>query len=103
MCVCVSVPVCLYVSVSVFMFVSLSVSAIQVLTTGVFTLSETWLRKGVSDSMIQVEGYTVFRRDRSDKLRAKRGGGLLCFVKESIAANTIELNDLNLVNPDIQA
>ena len=69
----------------------------------VITLSETWLRKGVSDSMIKIEGYRTFRLDRTNRLRAKRGGGLLVYIKENLAAETATLDNLNLVSSDVEA
>lgn len=44
-------------------------------------LSETWLSDKISDGLIDLPGYSVFRAHRSTP---KRGGGLACYVKNNI-------------------
>lgn len=43
----------------------------------VLVISETWLNKSISDKVINIEGYNVFRIDRP-----KRGGGLVIYIKK---------------------
>ena len=41
-------------------------------------LLETWLSKTVDSTAIQIDGYTLYRNDRS----GRRGGGIAVYVKE---------------------
>ena len=43
-------------------------------------ITETWIHSEISDSEIQIPGYSVFRQDRLDTVNG-RGGGVLLFVK----------------------
>lgn len=45
-------------------------------------LSETWLSSLITDSLISLHGYTVFRKDREN-----RGGGVCIYVSNLILAN----------------
>ena len=58
----------------------------------VLTISETWADKSVSDSNIQIEGYTLFRQDRGSK---KAGGGLAIYIKNNLKVTF--LNELSFV------
>jgi len=49
----------------------------------IFVLNETWLNKSHDESLFQHSSYQTFRRDRGS-----RGGGVMVFVKNSIA-NTL--------------
>ena len=44
----------------------------------IFTISETWLNKTVTDVEVEIPGYMIYRLDRDKKL----GGGVCAFVKE---------------------
>ena len=48
------------------------------------TLSETWLTDDVSDSEVNIEGYTFNRRDRGSK---EKGGGLGIYVRNNLLVN----------------
>ena len=54
----------------------------------VIMLSETWLDKDISSSILELEGYQIFRNDRafvdSGNDRIKRGGGLLTLVHNEL-------------------
>ncbi len=48
-------------------------------------ISDTWLHKKISTSIIDIPGYTCFRRDRT----VGRGGGVLIYIKDSFNAKDI--------------
>jgi len=67
----------------------------------VIVISETWLKKTVSDNAIDIDGYTVYRTDRPN-----RGGGVAIYVKDSLEVTVLlsesvvkkyELLALNLI------
>ena len=73
----------------------------------VFGISETWLNSGVPEGLLTVKGYNIARLDRgwSDGLTAnktKRGGGLLCFVHESLSMNEFRFVHLNNSTKDLE-
>ena len=43
-------------------------------------ISETWLDNSMSDSEIELSGYSVYRHDR----RTRRGGGVALYVLENV-------------------
>ena len=43
-------------------------------------LTETWLNDQVTDGLIALQGYRIFRKDRMNR----EGGGILIYVKESV-------------------
>ena len=54
-------------------------------------ITETWLTKNISNSVVDISDYTLVRKDRSAD---KRGGGVCTYIKSSIDFTTIdELND----------
>ena len=55
-------------------------------------MSESWLKENSPCSAINVPGFNIFRNDR----KQGRGGGVLCYVKETIRCNEINLIDCNL-------
>src|SRR5436190_5061630 len=53
----------------------------------IVTLSETWLNSTVYNSELFSQEYTIFRRDRNERLTGKgRGGGVLIAVKNKFKA-----------------
>lgn len=67
----------------------------------IFTISESWLDENISDSEVNIPGFTMFRRDRKQHIVSDVGhGGTLCYVKDHI--NATYRNDLNN-NSDIEA
>jgi len=44
---------------------------------------ETWLNEGIGNGEINLEGYTVYRKDRSD-VKLGKGGGVLLYVHNSL-------------------
>ena len=53
-------------------------------------VTETWLHSEISNSEIQIPGYTIFRQDRVDTVRG-RGGGVLLYVRDSL--NCVDVTD----------
>lgn len=51
-----------------------------------FCISETWLNDLITDDLIQVDGYNLWRKDR-----LSRGGGICCYVNEMLDCEAIEL------------
>lgn len=49
-------------------------------------LSKTRLNKTIPDSMVSIEGYRIYRKDRDGN-----GGGVAMYVKESLPEPTIKL------------
>ena len=47
----------------------------------IIALSETWLDNSISDELIQLNNYTLYRRDRN-----RRGGGVLLYVNQSLSS-----------------
>ena len=54
----------------------------------IIAVSETWFK---SISIVNVKGYNLYRKDRSD---GRRGGGVCLYIDESI--NSFELSDAGL-------
>ena len=50
---------------------------------------ETWLTPDISNAEIEIVGYRLFRRDRSN-IRPGRGGGVLLYIKDNIVSNVYE-------------
>jgi len=53
-------------------------------------ITETWAMESIEDSELSIEGYTMFRRDRTGGTK-QRGGGVLLYIKNSI--NAVERED----------
>ena len=72
----------------------------------VFTISETWLKQNLADGLFGLDGYKMYRQDRSvgrDKTKIKRGGGLITYVKNIHASDCENLSDLGVSNEHIEA
>ena len=74
-----------------------------------FTVSESWLTEAVPDNTISIEGYNITRRDRSwndgeegNSLAPKRGGGLVCYIKEGIKYSETNFRDNNVTCKDLE-
>ena len=48
-------------------------------------ITEYWANKDITDAELGLEGYVLFRKDRM----GRRGGGVLLYVKDTIAAYDI--------------
>ena len=60
-----------------------------------FLLTETWLTNRCPNGLLQIQGYQIVRRDR----KGKRGGGILCFIHESL--QWVHCTDLSTNNEDV--
>lgn len=49
-------------------------------------ITETWLNELILDSEVELEGYTLLRKDRSNGVKT-RGGGVAFYVKDSISVS----------------
>ena len=68
----------------------------------VFAVSETWLDSTVADSEIAIDGYDVYRRDRSNDVR---GGGVCLYVKTMLSftlTNDLVVNDIEALWGEIK-
>ena len=52
----------------------------------VITISETWLNSTVTNVEVSIDGYKLFRQDRS----RKRGGGVCAFIGEDIKVTILK-------------
>lgn len=51
----------------------------------IIAVVETWLHSDISNGEINVEGYTIYRRDRG-LTKSERGGGILLYISNRIAS-----------------
>ena len=81
---------------------------LQIADSGVeiFTMSETWLTQAIPDELVRVPNYSVSRVDRSwgghHNGPAKRGGGVLTFIKSGIPFSEEKYSNLNNSSPDLE-
>lgn len=54
----------------------------------IICLSETWLRPAISDDMVHLAGYTLYRCDRQGRM----GGGVAFYIKNSISAAVLHFS-----------
>ena len=52
-------------------------------------ITESWANNDITDAELGLEGYEMFRKDRI----GRRGGGLLLYIKETIAAHEVQLQE----------
>jgi hypothetical protein len=53
----------------------------------IFCITDTWLSANIADSVVDMSGYTIVRKDR---VMHKRGCGVCAFIKSSIGFTIIE-------------
>ena len=72
----------------------------------VITVSETWLTKGISSSILQMHNYKLFRWDRSffndTDTNVKKGGGLLIFVRDDLNFEAYADDSRNICSKDCE-
>ena len=51
----------------------------------IVAITESWAHKNIADSELKLDGYQMYRKDRSDT-KDGRGGGLLLYAKTSLAS-----------------
>ena len=52
-------------------------------------ITESWANIDITDAELGLEGYVMFRKDRM----GRRGGGVLLYIKESIPAYEVQLQE----------
>ena len=52
-------------------------------------ITESWANNDITDAELGLEGYVMFRKDR----KGRRGGGVLLYIKESIPAYEVQLQE----------
>ena len=79
------------------------------LLTGEFncvSFQETWLDANIPNSFLAINGYNIYRQDRSfytvDGTTVKKGGGLLTFVKDNITVDCTKFLEFNCNNDDLE-
>ena len=72
----------------------------------VLCLTETWLHDSYSDNILFIEGKELYRWDRSNGLlngvTKSRGGGLACYLNNSISSDSQIQTPLCVTTPDIE-
>ena len=73
----------------------------------VFCASESWLKESVPNGLVKIKGFQTARLDRSwvegaEGSRTKRGGGLICYVKDGMAMNEFKYARLNMSTRDLE-
>ena len=65
----------------------------------IFSLSETWLTSDFPAELMDIEGYSFARLDRSwGQVHGmpKKGGGVACYIRSDLIYSTQKLQDLNV-------
>ena len=52
-------------------------------------ITESWANNDITDAELGLEGYVMFRKDRM----GRRGGGVLLYIKETIPAYEVQLQE----------
>ena len=61
----------------------------------ILAVIESWANDNIADSELQINGYTLYRKDRNS-VRDDRGGGVLLYIKsEYTSCNHDKLNSLS--------
>ena len=72
----------------------------------IICLCETWLSTVVTDPLIKIPGFEIFRQDRKFDVNIhgtpKRGGGLCIYVRDSLAKYAIIKDEISSVNNDVE-
>ena len=74
-------------------------------TISILVISESWLKPDIPNSLIEIEGYTLHRMDRkilNDRGFLKRGGGIIVYIKNSLAFDTVNGDLFNISNNDTE-
>ena len=59
-------------------------------------VTDSWANEDISDAELNKIGYNVFQKDIDfDKVRKKRGGGVLLYVRDDSIAHEIEYEEYN--------
>lgn len=58
----------------------------------ILNLSESWLDKDVTNSMLRIEQYKIHRLDRQKR---KKGGGLCTYVHKTLKVDALKYENIN--------
>ena len=57
----------------------------------IISIQETWLNSSISDNLVAINGYKLFRSDRDvKKSKKKKGGGVCCYIRNNLKAILVE-------------
>ena len=76
---------------------------LQNMDLSIVAITESWLKTDIPSALIEIEGYTLHRLDRSfvnQKGFTKRGGGIIIYVKNNIPFDIIMGEVFNASNSD---
>ena len=62
----------------------------------VVCITESWIKPSVPDDILQISGYTCYRRDRQD---GRRGGGVVCYVREGLFCTHLD----SFMSPEVES
>ena len=69
----------------------------------IITISETWLSEKMNSSLLQIEGYQLFRHDRCYLTSSKKtGGGLITYVRDSKFVHVEVLSEACISNDNLE-
>ena len=73
----------------------------------VFCMSESWLTASIPDGLVHIAGYEQTRLDRDwndtgDSKTPKRGGGLICYVRNDVPMSDAMYQHLNVSCKDLE-
>ena len=51
---------------------------------GIACIAESWLNPSIPNEIVDIDGYTCYRRDRED---GRKGGGIVCYVHSTLQYN----------------
>ena len=76
-------------------------------TLDIFCASETWLNDGIPNKLIEIPRYNTVRQDRGwggiqGQPGNKKGGGLICYVKDDLVYNEYIFEHLNCSCKDLE-
>ena len=79
---------------------------LQLLSSGIhiFGISESWLKKEIPSSLLDINGFNICRLDRSwsEHGKLKKGGGLCIYIKNDLVFSEQKYSQLNLSSKDIE-
>ena len=72
----------------------------------IYGLSETWFREEVSDNLIDINDYSIYRNDRQVRTKynlTKKGGGVCLYVKKGLKQSLMQATpNLEVSSPDCE-
>lgn len=70
----------------------------------ILTLSETWLTSATEDTLLAIEGYSLYRLDRTQPENNPpiKGGGLMTYIRLPAIINSEKYSHIQYSNPDIE-